>query len=258
MEATATPTAVRINRWLPYWAVLQADVRHTLRSWVYRTWIILSIMTAGGYLLYRLGGEQIAGILHPNSTLLSDLLQWTVIGSVTLIITLTVSSITSERGTMADSVLSRGISRHQYFLGKWHARLITILLSFLFMTGLWLLASYFLLEADISFRGVFWAVATISCMLIAIISCGVAISAISNSTVLGIAMLWLTLYGISFLMGLLATRVPSPEKFMESLPLVLQGRYSDVESLVHLMSWSLMISFVMSLVGMAVFARRDI
>ena len=40
------------------------------------------------------------------------------------IVVLTAGSISAERGTVADSVLSRGISRYQYFMGKWHARLL--------------------------------------------------------------------------------------------------------------------------------------
>src|SRR6202035_307130 len=38
MDATAPTKPVRINRFLPYWAVLQADMRQTLHSWVYRAW----------------------------------------------------------------------------------------------------------------------------------------------------------------------------------------------------------------------------
>src|SRR5262249_19513932 len=144
---------VRINRWLPYWAVFQADVRLTLRSWVYRTWVLLSVLAAVGYLLYRLGAYREAGIMQPASVLVSDLLRWTVVGSVTLIIVLTVGSIASERGTMADSVLSRGISRYQYFLGKWHARLATVLGSFFAMGLLWLVASLFLLHEDVKLDG---------------------------------------------------------------------------------------------------------
>src|SRR5436305_5796379 len=122
---TATPTpekpgkqTVRINRLLPYWAVYQADVSQTLNSWVYRAWVLLCLLVAVGYLLYRFGAYREAGMVQPATDLMSDLLRWTVFGSVTLIIVSTAGSITSERGTLADSVLSRGISRYQYFLGK--------------------------------------------------------------------------------------------------------------------------------------------
>src|SRR5262249_20942462 len=141
---------VPIRRWLPYYAVFQADLRQTLRSWVYRFWVLVSVLTAVGYLLYRAGVYRESKIIQPASTLVSDLLRWTLLGSVTLIVMLTAGSISSERGTLADSVLSRGISRYQYFCGKWHARLVAVLGTFLVMGLLALLGSFFLLHEDLS------------------------------------------------------------------------------------------------------------
>ena len=46
MDATAPTKPVRINRFLPYWAVLQADVRQTLHSWVYRAWVLLCLLAS--------------------------------------------------------------------------------------------------------------------------------------------------------------------------------------------------------------------
>src|SRR5689334_7523480 len=131
MDTPATTAAPKIIRWLPYWAVLQSDVRQTQRSWVYRIWVMASVLSAIGYLLYHVGVYQKAGMVQLASTVISDLLFGIVLGSVTLIIVLTASSISGERGTMADSVLSRGISRYQYFLAKWHARLLTVIGTFL-------------------------------------------------------------------------------------------------------------------------------
>src|SRR6516164_9460461 len=95
----------------------------TIHRWLYRFWVLATILTTVGYLLYRYGVYREAGIVQPASNVVSELLRWTLLGSVTLIVALTASSISGERGTMADSVLSRGISRYQYFLGKLHARL---------------------------------------------------------------------------------------------------------------------------------------
>src|SRR5436190_3089971 len=147
MEGLATPGRPVYNRWLPYWAVFQADVHQTLRSWVYRVWVLLSLLAALSCLLYRFGAYRVAGMLPAAPELMSDLLRWTVLGSVTLIIVLTGGSISAERGTMADSILSRGISRYQYFLGKWHARLASILGTF-FVLGFAILISSVLLLRD--------------------------------------------------------------------------------------------------------------
>ena len=139
MDAPAPAKRLKVNRLLPYWAVFQADLKQMLRSWLYRAWVFLSLGGAFGYLLYCYGAKQVAGWHQSASDLMSDLLTWAVLGSVTLIIVLTAGTICSELGTMADSVLSRGISRFQYFLGKWHARLAVILGTFFVMALLILL-----------------------------------------------------------------------------------------------------------------------
>ena len=113
MDEAAAKKPVTFNRWLPYWAVFQADVHQTLRNWVYRVWVLLSVLATVGYLLYRVGLAHEAGIAQPASLLVSNLIRWGVLGSITLIVVLTAGAISAERGTMADSVLSRGISRYQ-------------------------------------------------------------------------------------------------------------------------------------------------
>ena len=65
-----TPLAappVRFNRLLPYWAVLQTDFRQTAQSWVYRLWVILTVVGAGGSVAYRAGTHQEAGIAQSAS-----------------------------------------------------------------------------------------------------------------------------------------------------------------------------------------------
>ena len=44
MDTPAPAQPGKIHRWLPYWAVFQADLRQTLRSWVYRVWVMLSVL----------------------------------------------------------------------------------------------------------------------------------------------------------------------------------------------------------------------
>ena len=98
--APAVKKPVAYSRFLPYWAVFQADMHQALRSWVYRVWVLVSLSATIGYLLYRYALAHEAGIIQPASTLVSDLLRWTVYGSAALIVVLTAGSISSERGTM--------------------------------------------------------------------------------------------------------------------------------------------------------------
>jgi hypothetical protein len=257
MDVSATKSPVSFHRWLPYWAVFQADMRLTTNSWVYRIWVLVSLLAALGYLLYRFGLSQEAGMVQPASKLIADLLRWTLVGSVTLIVVLCAGSISSERGTMADSVLSRGISRHQYFLGKWHSRLVTVLLTFWGLACAMLLAGVFLLHEDVSWLGSLVALGTVSAILVAVISCGVTVSAMCNSTLLGITLLWVILYGGGFALSLLPAGYPSPVRLLTTLPYMLRGYY-DSQMILQLVGWSLGFSFAVAIVGLTHFARRDI
>ncbi len=250
-------TKLKINRWLPYWAVFQADVRQTLQSWVYRAWVAVAVLSIVGYLLYRVGVYREAGIVQHASTLISDLLRWCMFGSVTLIIVLTAGSISVERGTMADSVLSRGISRYQYFLGKWHARLASVLGTFLAIGLAAVIASFFLLHEDLEFGGSLAALLTVAAFLGVVISGGVAVSAVFNSTLVAIAVLWITLYGVGFVLSLLPAHYPSPYRAIYNLPLILRGQYS-LAALFRLIGWSALASCGFALCGLGYFSRRDV
>jgi ABC-type transport system involved in multi-copper enzyme maturation permease subunit len=257
MDSPEAAKPVKIKRWLPYWAVLQADIRQTLRSWVYRAWVLVSVLSAVGYLFYRVGIYREAGIVQNASNLMSDLLRWYVFGSVTLVIVLTVGSISSERGTLADSVLSRGISRYQYFLGKWHARLLAVIGSYFVMGLATLVAGFVFLHEDLSLAGSVVALLTVAALLTVVISGGVSVSAIFNSTLVGIAVLWLALYGAGFALSLLPVHYPSPYRTLNSLPAILRGEY-NLNSLAQLMGWSVVVSCLLAASGLGYFSRRDV
>jgi hypothetical protein len=257
MDAPEPRKPPRIRRFLPYWAVFQADIRQTLRSWVYRTWVLLSVLLSVGFLLYRLGVYREAGMVQLSSNLIGDLLRWSMLGSVTLIIMMTAGAISSERGNLADSVLCRGISRYQYFLAKWHARLAAVLGTFLLLGILLLTSSSFLLQQDLSPIGSAVALLTVAVMLATVITCGVTFSAIANSTVMGITVLWIFIYGIGFTLSLLPSRYPAPEQALNRLPYMLRGHY-DLDYLGQLTLWSAGISFVVALFGLGYFAYRDV
>jgi ABC-2 type transport system permease protein len=257
MDAPTPPKPVRINRWLPYWAVFQADVRQTVSSWVYRTWVLVLLLVAAGYLLYRVGIYKEFGVMQHASDLISDLLRWTVLGSITLIIFLTGASISSERGTMADSVLSRGISRYQYFMGKWHARLVAVLCTYLIVALAALLGSFLMLHEDLSLLGSLIALAVVAALLATVVTCGVTVSALSHSSVLAIAVLWLGLYGIGFGLSLLPAPYPAPDRVLAKLPDIVRGVY-DLTALGRLIGISALASGAVAMVGLFGFSRCDV
>jgi ABC-type transport system involved in multi-copper enzyme maturation permease subunit len=261
MDATPAVVTLRFNKFLPYWAVLQTDLRLTLRSWVYRLWVVMSVLAAAGFLIYRVGVHQEAGILQSAAVQCGDLFRVMVVGSLAMVVVLAVSAISSERGTVADSVLSRGISRHQYFLAKWHARLIVVTLTFVVLSVAVLTTGYFLFktdsQSDLSLIGGLAAMIAVAAVLAVIVSWGVVIGALTNSTVLGITVFWLVLYGTGFLLSLLPEPWPSPDRELTRLKFVLQGQFNET-MLTNLVVGSLGLCALAALVGLIGFSKRDV
>ena len=261
MEAQPAVVTVRFNKFLPYWAVLQTDLKQTLRSWVYRLWVLMTVVAAAGFLIYRVGLHKEAGMFQSAATQSGDLFRFMIVGSLALVVVLAVSAVGAEKGTVADSVLSRGISRHQYFLAKWHARLVVVLLTFAGLSAAVLAASYFLFkadaESDLSLVGGLAATFAICAVLFVIVSWGVTIGALTNGTVLGITVFWLVLYGLGFLLTLMPEPWPSPERELARLKFVLRGQY-NTGALTDLILGAGVLSGIAAAIGLAGFSRRDV
>ena len=170
---------------------------------------------------------------------------------------LAVSAVSAERGTVADSVLSRGISRHQYFLAKWHARLVVVVATFTVLAAAVLVAGYFLFrddaESDLTLVGGLAAVLAVSAILAVIVSWGVVIGALTNGTVLGITVFWLLLYGAGFLLTLLPEPWPSPDRELGRLKFVLRGQFNEV-MLGNLVLGSVVLCAAAAIVGLVGFS----
>lgn len=261
MDPQPAVVTVRFNKFLPYWAVLQTDLRQTFRSWVYRLWVFMTVLAATGFLLYRIGLHQEAGLFQSAAAQCGELFRIMVVGSLALVVVLAVSAVGAERGTVADSILSRGISRHQYFLAKWHARVAVVGLTFVAMATVVLAASYMLFksdaESDLSLVGGLVAVVAVCAVLLAIVSWGVTIGAMTNGTVLGITLFWLLLYGTGFLLTLLPEPWPSPDRELARLKFVLRGQYNG-SLLTNIVLGSVVLSGLAAAVGLLGFGRRDV
>ena len=261
MDAQPAVVTVRFNKFLPYWAVLQTDLRQTCRSWVYRLWVMMTVLAAAGFIVYRFGLFREAGSARSAAAHCGDLFRFIVMGSLALVVVLAVSSISSEKGSVADSVLSRGISRHQYYLAKWHARLAVVTATFAALGAMVVLAMYFLFkiddETDIQLLGGLAAVVAVCAVLMAIVSWGVTIGALTSGTVLGITVFWLMLYGAGFLMTLLPQTWPSPDRELGRLQYVLRGEFSGA-LLTNVVLWAFAASGLAAVVGLIGFSRRDV
>src|SRR5262245_15687001 len=101
------------------------DLHDTVRSWLFRAWVLVTLVLCAGYLLHTMAVHQLSGQPQNASDMMATILQFILLGGTTLVILVSAGTISSERETLADAILCRGISRYQYFLGKLHSRLFT-------------------------------------------------------------------------------------------------------------------------------------
>lgn len=256
-QQLSVPPAVRFNRLLPYWAVLQTDLRQTTQSWVYRLWVIVTVLGAGGSVAYKTGVHQQAGIAQSASDRASDLARGLGAAGLALVALLAVSAVGGERATVADAVLSRGISRRQYFLAKWHARLAVVLATFAVLAALVLGANQWLLKGDLTLIGSLMGCLLVAAALTVVVTWGVTIGALANGTVLGITVFWLLIYGGLLAASFLPESYPSPQRVLENLRAVLRGMY-DPDGVVRVLTAAAVLSLAAAVVGLIGFGRKDV
>lgn len=257
MDATANPTPIRFNRLLPYWAVLQTDVKQTFHSWVFRLWVLVSLLAAAGYGLYKYGIHHEAGIVQSASVQTGDLLRGVAAASLAFVALLSVSAVSSERATVADAVLCRGISRHQYFFAKWHARSIVILTTFAVLSAIILVGYHYLLDPDVSLTGGIAATAIALAALACVIAWGITIGALASGTVLAITLFWMILYGAILLCSFLPEPFPSPSYVIAQLRIILRGNFDEIR-VARIVAGFLIATAVGAAVGVIGFRRKDV
>lgn len=281
--------------------MFQTDLATLARSWVLRAWLMLTVLAAVVTLLDRgdpqttsqkPGGAVLAALLHPVDTTtgeahtLRELLKFYVVIWVSFVIVLTGGTISSELGVVADSVLSRGISRWQYFLGKWTARLTAVLGVYLLVIVptalvLWVSAgpaqgvnepvmraefnseepgvepAPLILQRALSLGGVAFAVAQVAALLAFVVTCSIAYSASFGSTVISIAVGWVSLYGSGLILSILDVTNFSPARLLREMPDLVRGQYVAADQCWLLGGWVALILAIATASGV-VFARRDV
>lgn len=257
MDAPISTPPLRYYRFLPYLAVLQTDLRQTPKNWVWRTWVFASVIASLLYLTHRFAVYREARIVQTVDSVIANLLHWTALGTITLVVAFTSGAIATERGSLADSILCRGISRYQYFLAKLHSRLLSVIGTYLLLTVAVLCVAAFEFPGLVTVTGCMAALGAIAAILAAIVCLGVTTSALCGSTVLTVSLLWVALYSAGFFLTFLPDGYITPDRLIEQLPKILRGIFDRTE-LWRLTIVSLAAAAAATTLGLVRFARSDV
>jgi hypothetical protein len=235
---------------MAFQALIENDLRSMISSWGVRIWLVLAIFQA----IITLPAAISEG---PAAQALADVLgSYPIIWS-TFAIVLSAGAVSSEAGVVADSILSKAVTRYEYILAKLFSRILVVLGVYLLVA----LPSAYLTNrfggGSLTTGGIGWGIVLIGVTMILITSVAVSFSTLFSWTLVAVMGAWFLWYVTGGIFALLEIEQLSPLHIVESLPDVLQGDYADVNR------WRILLMFgaasaLISGLSILHFARKDL
>jgi ABC-type transport system involved in multi-copper enzyme maturation permease subunit len=199
-------------------AILRYDLQQLGRSWVTRVWIPLLVVPAL-FLIAVAANEQelasetmgayVAAVLAPFSAL--------------AVAVLASSAVSGESGIIADSIMSRSVTRTEYILAKIMARIgFTLAVYLLVMIPF----SYLVIRyaaADTSFPGVVAGLVMGALLLIFLAAFGLTMSTVISNVLVGVLAVLLVIVLSGVVLQFLGLSWMSTTAVIEGLPRTFRG-----------------------------------
>jgi hypothetical protein len=229
---------------------MENDLGSTISSWGVRIWLVLAALQA----IVTLPAAMNEG---SASKALSDVLgSYPIIWS-TFAIVLSAGAVSSESGVVADSILSKAVTRYEYIVAKLLSRIVIVLGVYLLVA----LPSAYLAnrygDGELTTRGIVWGIILIGVNMILITSVAVSFSTLFSWTLVAVMGAWFLWYVTGGIFAVLEIQQLSPLHIVERLPDILQGDYTDVNR------WRILLIFfaasaVISAISIFHFGRKDL
>lgn len=213
---------------MPLTAILRHDLRGLWSGWLVRLWLVGSALAT----LLLLAGNwgQLQDTLLA-ATLLSPYLvfPWFLVAIV-----LGASPVTGARAdALADGILSRPITRYEYLLAAWAARVATALGVFLVVAapalGAGVLARRPVPDDPVTLYGATASLALVGLVLTFLVSLGFLLGTVLRSAVLAVVVALFVWYPINLVLNTFALEEFSPISLNQALPTLLRQPWSEEE-----------------------------
>jgi ABC-2 type transport system permease protein len=211
-------------------AILRYDVGQLTRSWLVRIWIVL-LLGPGAFLVVvsatekELASETLAAYIGAVLAPLSAL----------AVAVITAGAIAGETATVADSIMSRSVTRAEYLWAKIVSRLgVTLLVYFAVAVPFAYLVTRYAAK-DTSFGGVAAGLMMVAVLLTFLAAFGIALSTLMRNVLVAVLVLLATLVISGVLLQFLGLSWMSTTAVIERLPDTFRGRtpaYDQIRVLV--------------------------
>lgn len=231
-----------------FWVLLRVDLERVFRSRIVLLWVVAAAFLG------------VLSTLNPETSLVSGTVTqglsffisiWSLV-----VVGLSASAVSEEKGEIADSVLSKSVKRHEYILSKFVSRIVLVFTVYAAISSS-LVALALRMKVDNSdLYGLTFAVLIVGLALVALVNMGIMLSTILPNTVMAIVALLVVWYAMTLLFPLVDLDFLSPGSLMTRLPNIIQGVWNREE-------WNLVVSFgLLSAASLAIsvahFSNKDL
>jgi ABC-type transport system involved in multi-copper enzyme maturation permease subunit len=208
MGSTAE-TVTLSTKLMPYLALLEHDLRalwasRLVRLWLAATAVMTLLLTAANWIKFQ------------DATLISSLLfPYLVFPWFFVVVVLGVSPVSGARAEMlADGILSRPVSRHEYLLAAWSARVLLVLGVYLVVTvpavAIVTLAKRPVPEDTVTLFGIVSALGVVGLVLTFLVSLGFLAGTLLRKPLLAAVVLVFVWYPIGVVLNVFSLEEFSP------------------------------------------------
>ena len=209
------------TRMMPFLAILRHDLRTLLGSWLVRIWLAAAMLLT--LVVAAIGWHR-----YPNAPLIASLLfPYLVFPWFVVVMVLGINPISGSRtDSLADGFLSRPITRYEYLLAVWAARVVTVLLSYLVVIlpaiGIVVLANRPVEPDRVTCYGAVAAIAVVALVLVFQVSLAFLVGTLLRRSPLAIVVLLFLWYPVNMLLYTFRLEAFSPLALSQAVPALLR------------------------------------
>ena len=234
---------------MPYLTLVQADLTSLFKSRLTYGWLIAGVFLEVITVLT-------ASIITPTSAVITQGLSFFIYIWSMLMIAVTASTVSSESGELADSIMSKSVKRHDYILAKFSARIMYVLTIYSAITAILVVGAVRLSEEDYELYGLIASILLVALALVMLTTLGVTLSTFISNSVIAIVSLLILWYAMTFFFPVLDLELLSPGNILIVLPDIIQGTWTN-DDWITVTSFAL-ISFVSTAFTTIYFSISDL
>ena len=232
--------------------LLRLDVDQLTHSWLVRIWVVLLAVPAGFFVVLAANEQELASetLAAYMATVLAPL-SWLVVA------VLSASAVNGEANVVADSILSRSVTRRAYIWSKVSARLAVFLAVYAAVT---LPLSYLVLRfavSDATIEGVAWGLLTVASLLVFLAAFGIALSVFFRNVLTSVLVVLVATVVSGAVFQFLALDWLSTTAVVSGLPATFRGEPTVWEQVRVLLVFGVL-GVVATASGISYFHRRDL